>query len=141
MHEIFQEFFIRLLEKKELENLRSCDKIRKFLTVMACHRTMDKIRWIARSEKSIETDISSVTEWVASADSGLGAVSAERAALVASALNELSPKQRLCVEWHYMDGKTHQEISEILGLPQDTVSTVIRRAREKLKRIFLEKDQ
>ncbi len=141
VREIFQDFFVRLLEKKKLENLRSCDKIRKFLTVMACHMTMDKIRSITRSEKRISEDISSVAEWVASADPAFGSVSAERDALAANALNELSPKQRLCVEWHFMDGKTHREISEILGLPQDTVSAVIRRAREKLNRFFLEKDQ
>jgi DNA-directed RNA polymerase specialized sigma24 family protein len=32
-----------------------------------------------------------------------------------------------------MEGRTHREISDILAIPQDTVSTVIRRTRERLK--------
>ena len=141
-HEVFQECFERLLEKKELETLRNIDSIRKFLTIMASHMTMDKIRSIARHENRISGDISSLEEFgLTVKEPTQSALSNEQAVLVATALSELSPKQRLCVEWYYVDGKTHREISEILGLPIDTVSATIRRAREKIKQFFLENDK
>ena len=141
-HEIFQECFEKLLEKKELETLRNIDSIRKLLTIMASRLTMDKIRSIARHENRISGDISSLEEsGLTVREPARSALSNEQAALVATALSELSPKQRLCVEWYYVDGKTHREISEILGLPIDTVSATIRRAREKIKQFFLENDK
>ena len=139
VREIFQEFFVKLLEKNELEKLRDRDKIRKFLTVMACYMTMDKIRSLARNEKWDVGDIASAP-YVFSADPACETLSQERHRLMADALNELSPKQRLCVEWHFVEGKTHRDISDILGLPQEAVSAVIRRAREKLGKIILEKN-
>src|SRR3989338_1234619 len=45
---IYQECFTRLLERRELDALRSAESIRKFLTVIASHLTMDKIRSIER---------------------------------------------------------------------------------------------
>lgn len=139
-HEIFQECFERLLEKKELETLKNIDSIRKFLAVMASRLTVDKIRSISRHENRISSDISMLEEsGRAVKEPSQSALSNEQAALVSTALSELSAKQKLCVEWYYVDGKTHREISEILGLPIDTVSATIRRAREKIKQFFLEK--
>jgi len=132
--EIFQEVFETLLEKNELKKLRQAEAVRKFLTVMACHATMDKIKSLGRHERRI-----SISMEPDMPESGLQAVSRERDLLISKTLEELTPKERLCVEWHCVDGKTHREISEILGLSQDTVSTIIRRTKEKLRKMFLEK--
>lgn len=138
-HEIFQDFFAVFLEKDKLQKLKETSSVRKFLTVMACHSTVDRIKAIGKIEKRIdpEEDLDSLIR-DKSHDPGLGAVSGERADLVAKALQGLSPKERLCVEWHYLDGKTHREISEVLGISQDTISSLIRRSKDKLKKIFLE---
>ena len=138
-HEIFQDFFTGFLEKDKLQKLKETSSVRKFLTVMACHSTVDRIKAIGKTEKRIdpEEDPDSLIR-DKSYNPGLGAVSGERAALVAKALQGLSPKERLCVEWYYLDGKTHREISEVLGISQDTISSLIRRSKDKLKKIFLE---
>ena len=146
--EIFQELFVKLLERNELERLRDAESIRKFLSVAACHLTMDKLKKLIRSEKKIaeaflpnaDEDLDA-SEWIKdeASDPALKAVNQERNLLIAQTLQDLSKKERLCVEWHYLEGKTHKEISEILGLPMDNISSAIRRIRERLKKIFLEK--
>lgn len=148
--EIFQEVFERLIEKEELSKLREIKRLRKYLAVAACHSALDKVKHLSRAEEKLVSTETAAGD--SSADSAAPAVidaplehpedealRKEREAVVESALDALSPKERACVEFHYMDGKTHREIGEILGVPQDTVSTIIRRTKEKLKILFLEK--
>jgi RNA polymerase sigma factor (sigma-70 family) len=140
--DVYQDIFRKLLEPEGLARLRDVKGLRSFLTVMACHATLDKVKALSRSEKRTVSDFHEDGEEAPDAsaffkDGSPGpaetASAKERAALVAQALGTLPAKDKACVEFHYLDGKTHREIAEILGMPQDTVSTVIRRAREKLK--------
>jgi len=150
--DIFQSVFEKLLEKEELGRLRNLKSIAKFLSVMACHETLDKIRRLSVLDKNFFSMHSKISEggpdsgnFVGdnlkdfSSDPSQKAASKETEALVDEVLNRLSVKERACVELHYLDGKTHREIAELMGLSQDTVSTVVRRTKEKLKTLFLEK--
>jgi len=147
--EVFQELFKKLLEKDELSKLRDAKNIRKFLSVTACHAAMDKLKSLGRYERKktvsvfetgedgtgLSTDLCDAAE----INPATEALSRERNDLIAQALESLSCKERACVEFHFLDGKTHFEIGRILGISQDTVSTVIRRTKEKLKKNFIEK--
>jgi len=127
--EIFQELFERLVAKDELARLRDAQSVRKFLSVMACRETLDKIKMLSRLEKrQVSGEFLS-----APADPSGTAHGREVNDAVAEVLDDLTPKERACVELCLLDGKTHREAGETLGLPADTVSTVIRRAKEKLK--------
>ena len=132
--DIFQEFFRKLLEREELSRLRDASSVRKFLSVGAANLALDKIKIRSRYERSSEEELASVM-----GDSGHEAAEREASFLVQETVEELSAKERACMELHYLEGKSHREIGEILKLPQDTVSTVIRRTREKLKQRLIEK--
>ena len=137
--EIFQEVFKQLLEPQRLKSLRDLKGLRKFLTVMACHLTMDKIRHLSFFEKksvSTETDF---FEEGSLHDPATGAATKERDLIIGEVLGKLPARERACVEFHFLDEKSHREIGEILGMPQDTVSTVIRRTKEKLRADFIRK--
>ncbi|HTL71104.1 MAG TPA: sigma-70 family RNA polymerase sigma factor [Candidatus Eisenbacteria bacterium] len=139
--DIFQEIFARLLERGELARLREVSSLRKFLSVSACHRTLDRVKSLSREEArtvspSAGGEAGPEPEWeLASSlpDPSETAASKERESALASVLAALEPRERFCVEMHYLEGMTHREIGALLGIPQDTVSTVIRRTREKLK--------
>ncbi len=49
------------------------------------------------------------------------------------AVLRLKPKYRTALYLHYYEGLSTQEIASVLGLPQNTVLTHLRRAREQLK--------
>ena len=147
--DIFQEIFRRILENRELEKLRETGNLRQFLVVMATHGAIDKIRSLRRRELrevSLEKEflpkdsgeaviLADVLE-----DSSQGpsarVISDERDLMISEILGRLSPKERTCVEWHYLDGKAHQDIAAILGLPVGTVSSIIQRTKEKLQISF-----
>lgn len=147
--EVFQDVFRKLLEPEGLSRLREVAGLRSYLTVLTCHAALDKVKALSRREnKTVRGAVDAEREGLPEdflalmKDDAPGpaetAAAKERSKLIALALGKLSPKERACVEFHYLEGKTHREIGEILGLPQDTVSTVIRRARERLKAAFTE---
>ena len=142
VRELFQDLFERLLERNELARLREAGSVRKFLAVMACHMTLDKVKGLSRrSQKNSSLD--SLLE--NHEDAALGFIPAdpllqqESESILGAALGELTPKERACVQFHYEEGKTHSEIGRLLGMPENTVSTVLRRTREKLRQKLLEK--
>ncbi len=150
--DIFQEIFRRILEHRELEKLLEVRNLRQFLIVMATHATLDKIKSFRRQESrevslekefflkdSEEPIILADTLSDGSPDPSAQVISGERDLVISEILERLSPKERTCVEWHYVDGKAHQDIAAILGLPVGTVSSIIQRTKEKLQTSFQRK--
>ncbi len=140
--EVFQELFERLLEKNELAKLRDAHSVRKFLSVMACHITLDKLKSLSRHAKK---NFSLESPMLNNEDPALGFLPAnpmlqqEFDGIFVEALAELSVKERCCLQFYYEEGKSHSEIACLLGLPENTVSTVLRRTREKLRKKLSEK--
>ena len=139
--DIFQDVFERLLERGELEKLRSAESIRKFLSVMACHLALDRVKNVSRLEKK-SAAMDAVPADIAAKDGRdprSEAMAREADAELALALRGLSAKERACIELRYLEGLPDVRIGAILGLPVDTVSSIVRRSREKLRKILSEK--
>ncbi len=133
--EIFQDVFTRLLEKEELKKLKSLEHLRKFLVVMAAHLARDRARSVTRAErKSVPLELPE-GELVESPepDPSQAAARAQFAESAAQVIDGLKERERACLEFHLVDGKSQVEIGEILGLPVNTVYTVIHRVKDKLK--------
>lgn len=64
----------------------------------------------------------------------------ETALRIGKAIDGLPPREKIAVQLFFFHGKKHKEISEILGMPANTVASHIRRAKARLKkklRIFV----
>lgn len=130
IEELFQEVFTKILEPGEMDRIRDSHAVAKYLTVLTARKALDRIRSMKREEKTV----SSHEELIEAAPvSVLEGLDEGNTALIRETMNDLKSQERFCLEMHYVDGKTHREIAEFMGLPQDTVSTLIRRTREKLK--------
>ena len=134
--EVFQEFFERLLAKNELARLRRVKNIRRFLVVSACHLASDRLRSLSRHSRNTQP----LEDWATPDDTGPaasaelpGAGSAELDAVLESALADLPARERACLDFHLVQGKGAQEVGRLLGIPEDTVRTVVRRAKDKLR--------
>ena len=57
---------------------------------------------------------------------------------IAKAVGQLEPKYRDVIILKFFEEKSYEEISDIMQIPQGTVSTLINRAKKKIK-IYLEK--
>lgn len=149
--DIFQDFFEKLLERGTLSKLQSAESLRKFLSVTACHLAIDRVKSVSRLEKrSIALDAGDEAKdgrIPASGDLTVNEGPDPRAEVLAreaegelaAALNGLSAKERACIELRYLKGLSDKRIAVILGLPVDTVSTIVRRTKEKLRKALAEK--
>jgi RNA polymerase sigma-70 factor (ECF subfamily) len=64
---------------------------------------------------------------------------AERAAIVRAALARLSPKLAAVVIMRYPEGRSYEEIGEILGLPPGTVRSRLNRAHAALRDLLVDR--
>ena len=55
---------------------------------------------------------------------------------IEAAIARLRPEYRSCVLLRHVEGRTYEEIAEILNLPLGTVKTYIHRARNELRRLL-----
>ncbi len=131
--DIFQDVFRKIFEKNTLTSLADPAHIKKYLVVLSTHLTLDRLKSISRWEnKSVNTD--DLVEGEAAQKSPQETVHQnELNAAVSEALDGLTSKEQACLELHVLDGMTHQEVGVVLELSQNTVSSIIRRAKDKVK--------
>ncbi|MCL4392817.1 RNA polymerase sigma factor [Patescibacteria group bacterium] len=60
-------------------------------------------------------------------------INIENDEIVQSAINKLKKEQKTIILLYYIEGLKYREIAEILNIPENTVKTKIRRAKEILK--------
>lgn len=144
--DVFQDVFGKIFEKSAMLRLNDARNIRKFLVVLSANLTLDRLKGLSRLEgKSVYLDApegeAGLCGPIDTLESGPAGTAArkERQAIVVDVLGGLSTREKACLEMHFFDGRTHREIALVLGLPQDTVSSIIRRAKEKIKDKFIKK--
>ena len=135
--EILQEGFLYLWERaSEYNPARS--KAFTWAVIIFRHKAIDRLRSLRRRTRL--TDQASVEllplhgELTERSDHAADRV--ERATLVRQALISLPEDQRKCIEWAFLKGYTHHQLSEMFGAPLGTVKTHIRRGLVKLRDIL-----
>ncbi len=140
--EIFQDFFEKALERSCLEHFRDAKNLKSYIRSMVCHLTFDSLRQASRQGK-LESPIESLdlerTDLGGGPNAGEIVAGEEIKNILNVAMGALSVKEKACAELCYVDGRTHREIGLLLNMPQDTVSTVLRRTKERLKTALEEK--
>lgn len=140
--EVFQDFFERVLERARLERLLAAENLRNYIQSIVCHLVFDRLRHASRrgrSESPLEVLDLETPAGTGGPDAGEIAANRELEGVLRSAVEALSAKEKACVELCYVDGRTHREIGLLLNMPQDTVSTILRRAKERLRETLKEK--
>jgi RNA polymerase sigma-70 factor, ECF subfamily len=103
------------------------------------NRTIDRLRASRRLLRLNETDAGNLLdlESPATGSSDLSVEGAGRGETVRRAMRSLPEEQRRCVEWAFVRGLTHLQLSELLGTPLSNVKTSIRRGLVRLRDLLL----
>jgi RNA polymerase sigma-70 factor, ECF subfamily len=124
--EILCEIFQQVWEKAPTYDI-SKGSVYTWLLTMARNRAIDRIR--SKGYKSGKNESAVQVDDMASLDhyNQLDHVMlSERAAIVKTALQKLSPDQRRVLETAYFEGRTQTEIAATLGVPLGTVKSRVR---------------
>lgn len=129
--ELTQDVFLAVWDnRKKLE----VGKLKSYLAVIARNRAFSLLRKY-REELPLEEDILIYdTE-----DIQLKIEQKELSRLLNEALEQLPEEQRDLFVRHYYYGQTVSEASEIMGVNESTAKSWLKRGREKLKAILIEK--
>ena len=137
--EVFQDFFAHLIDHNELSRLRSVSNLRKFLSVKACHLAMDRLKSLSRHSKKMGPveDLADGDEPAFFLDGGAAPDDLEEA--LSGSMRDLSAKERACLHFYIVEGKTANQVGRILGLSENNVHSVVRRSKGKLRELLVEK--
>ena len=109
--------------------------VQTWLLTIARSRALDRVRSLKRlREEPLEDEGGEVVVPLATTgDASMDAESAERRAIVVTALAELPAEQREALELGYFGGLSQTEIAERTGQPLGTIKTRMRLAMQKLR--------
>lgn len=115
--------------------LREGAKFRTYLFCVAQSRLIDHLRYVARHARPT-TGISALPDHRPSPSTSLRA--AERTSSLAAALDALTPEHQVIIDLYYVQGFRGPQLADILGLPEPTVRSRLRRAKAALRRQMLD---
>lgn len=119
---------------KHRDKIRQSGAFRMYLLKIAKSRLYDYLRALRRRNGHVDDDF----EQISVAQSGTSNTSrfgrAQAAVQVRDALRLLPVDMQLVLELHYWEDQSTADIAELLEVPQGTVKSRLRRAREALER-------
>jgi RNA polymerase sigma-70 factor (ECF subfamily) len=118
--EVAQDTFVTLWRRPGAVD-PSKGNLRSFLTGVAKHKAIDRIRSAAAHARTIETTATSPQEVA----SDIGDTVAERGSLL-QALSRLTHVQREALVLAYLGGRTYKEVARELDVPEGTAKTRLR---------------
>jgi len=137
--DIFQQIFDHILSKERLRELKKPGSIGAYLTIISQHITIDFLRkrkaYFNIDSPNILCDSSLIVDSTPRSESHRN----ELNQIVNNFIENLSQKENRIVALEVFYGLKHREIAAIMNMPQNTVSTVIARAKARLKEILQDK--
>jgi RNA polymerase sigma-70 factor (ECF subfamily) len=127
--DIFQEVFLAILEGGRLSQVKNAKFIPGWLAMVAANKTIDFVRRKVRVEQNIVYNAQVFKDYTFERE----LFGRDIVVVIEDAINILSDKERIIISLNLLEEKTHNEIAQIIGVPINTISTVIARTKEKLK--------
>jgi RNA polymerase sigma-70 factor (ECF subfamily) len=141
IEDVMQEIFLDLWERDKLEQVRDTQKIQAWLAIISQNRARDYMRQKVYRMSRVSTFVDDAVEDKDLLESlpsdGISVreelLNAELKSILDEIIESLSAKARLVIGLLYLHGKNHREIAQIMHLSTNTVSTIIRRAKIKIR--------
>jgi RNA polymerase sigma-70 factor (ECF subfamily) len=141
IEDIKQDIFTDIWKNEKLSNITNRDDISYWVAVLAGNAAMEYFR--AKDARQSKKNISIYSK-IGEQDLGelipSGKINqndelarAEAESRVDDLIETLPREEKIMIKLHMMYNKKYREIADIMGVPKGTVSSYIRRAKEKLK--------
>ncbi|MCQ9205671.1 MAG: sigma-70 family RNA polymerase sigma factor [Omnitrophica bacterium] len=127
---IFQQVFLSILEGNKLLQLKDGKAIAGWLTIIAFNKTVDFMRRRIRDNKRLIPDMPILS----SSNFEQELFHRDLLNVISNIIDTLPSKEKIVISLNLLKGRTHKEIAGIINIPVNTVSTIIARTKEKLKK-------
>ncbi|MEP7384577.1 MAG: RNA polymerase sigma factor [Gemmatimonadota bacterium] len=129
--DVGQETFVRFF--RALDRFRGDAELRTYLTRIAMNLSLDVLARRRRRIGWLRLVGSDADPPLEAPDASEGAGEEEQRVMVRKAVAELDPKHRAVVVLRFLEARSTKETAEILGVPEGTVMSRLKRALGKLK--------
>lgn len=143
--DIVQEIFLAIWEEGKLSGIRDVGCLKNWLVMLSINRTSNycrdkvfrKTKKTLSFEKSLSADAPGITlgSIIPSDrfDPEKAAESAEIREALEAEIEKLNYKQQLALKLNIYDGRKHGDIADIMNIPENTVTTLIHRAKDRVR--------
>ncbi|MCK4912487.1 MAG: sigma-70 family RNA polymerase sigma factor [Candidatus Omnitrophica bacterium] len=127
---IFQEVFVSILNGGKLSQIKDIKTIASWLAVIASNKTVDFMRRRIKEDKRLVIEMSVLKDDKSEQE----LYKRDLLNLLGNIIDTLPAKEKIVIFLNLIEGRTHKEIAEITVMPVNTVSTIIVRAKVKVKK-------
>jgi RNA polymerase sigma-70 factor (ECF subfamily) len=137
---IYQDMFLDLCNDnfRKLKTFRAGGRLATWLFTIARRQCLNHIRAITRKKRVSPTltdkEILEIGQPLT--DSGDPLAASENREAVLKALDRLDYENRLLLVLFYFEGLSYEEIAKVVGISENSVSAMLRKAREEIARIL-----
>ena len=126
---IFQEVFVLILEGDKLFQLKDPKSLAAWIVMVASNRVVDYTREKIRFERRFVSDNPVFEEDTIEAE----LYYRDAMNQVKSVIENLSHKEKIIFSLNILENRKHKEIGRIFKMPVNTVSTIISRAKKRVR--------
>ena len=130
VEDIFQEVMLAILKGDKLLQLKDLKYLPGWLSIAASNKTVDYMREKLSSKQGLVVDI---PEFIDDTFAH-GLLEKDTISLIKEVIKALSDKERIVISLNILENRTHKEIAQMAKMPVNTVSTIIARTKEKIKK-------
>jgi len=129
IEDIFQEVFVVVLQGGGLRRLKNPSFLPGWLAMVASNKTSDYLRQKLRREQKIVLDVPLSDDTAEQTVLGNDIM-----AVIREVIAGLADRERIVLSLNLLEQKSHKQIAQMLGVPRNTVSTIIARTKQRLKK-------
>jgi len=130
IQDIVQNVFIDIWEKSSLSEVRERHKIKAWLSIVGQTRALNFMR--KKRERLLrEEELFKIENMVSDKEEEYRIELVEE---LEKAIENFSPREKIILKLNIIHGKTHKEIADFMNMPINTVSTIIARRKELLRK-------
>ena len=139
LEDLFQQVFLLLWEKK-LRDAKGIQKLSTWLVIVTHRIVLDYVKAQRSIKRRVVAEQIDVEQLVSSVEDPSRSVERKEAGeILDELLNGFSAKEQAVLRLNLVEEKTHSEIAELLKLPIGSVSSLIKRVKEKWAQALREK--
>ena len=138
--DIVQETMLKVWSRRE--QWAEIDSMEAFCLTICHNLALDRVKRMSRqTSTSLDNDTLDRADYSYNSDPEEQTVQRDRLQIVRQLMDTLPEKQRICIQLRDVEGKPYKEIAAIMAITEEQVKVNIFRARQTIKKKFIENEQ
>ena len=137
--DVVQETMMKVWNRRD--TWEQIESMEAYCLTICRNLALDKTRKMGNDSQTLDTSEHDTADHSHSANPEEQVIQQDRVAMVRMLINQLPEKQRSVMQLRDFEGKSYKEIASVLGLSEEQVKVNIFRARQTIKKKYIEAEE